>query len=668
VLLAAAVGTFAALATAADARASRQDDAKRTPADERRVPPALPRPKERAAGEAARAKGNPRADLDLASRLAQAERYDEAIAVLEALTADYPHVDAAADLLATCYLKAGRPRDAAALLEGMVAKDPDRYSSVRDLGLAYLDMGDKELAVASWRRLIRTDPRYGGHYGVVAKLMQEAGLYDEAIETYREGMAVPEYREGYARALVQLERSRGREDAAFREALLLTGDRGGPVELDFRREAIEIFGEAKNPARLLAIADSLAEARGSGGGRQRYLRVVFLANAGRFAEANAALFATGAGALAEEDFYSLLQYWESARLVRRDDRLDAFYRGALEGFVRDHGESFLAPSVLLMLAAERRDSARRAEAPAARLFEEALENADRARRHRLGAPYRERAAVFRARILLDDLHRPEEALAALDDAPSRAGVLAKEAAELRMRALLSSADRAAAERGLGALAAARDTNLAVLGRYGLARLLFLRGRYEEAVSALSAVAERNPESAWANDALETAIAVKESMTEDKRALELYREAAVASDRGEYERSLDSLGALEERFPSSVLVPRERFMRGDLEAALGRVDRSRAEFARLAESFPLHELAPRALERVADLAAARSPAEALAQYGVVIERYPDYPFLERVREKYVALGKSTPAARAPAAKAPASGDGAPAAPAEKKGKR
>jgi hypothetical protein len=100
------------------------------------------------------------------------------------------------------------------------------------------------------------------------------------------------------------------------------------------------------------------------------------------------------------------------------------------------------------------------------------------------------------------------------------------------------------------------------------------------------------------------------------------------------------------------------MKGEIEtetAALGEVaggrgsaggpvdpaalDAARTDFTRLVENYPLHELAPRALERLAELAARENPAEAISRYGTLMERYPDYPFMERVRERYVALGKT-----------------------------
>jgi TolA-binding protein len=146
--------------------------------------------------------------------------------------------------------------------------------------------------------------------------------------------------------------------------------------------------------------------------------------------------------------------------------------------------------------------------------------------------------------------------------------------------------------------------------------------------------------------------VKGAIPEGPGVLGLYRAAVLERSRGNYEASIDSLAALQRRVPESSLAPRATFMKGEIEAGAAPrgtggegsvspalVVAAGADFTRLVESYPLHELAPRALERLAELAAQENPAEALSRYGTLMERYPEYPFMERVRERYVALGKT-----------------------------
>ena len=67
------------------------------------------------------------------------------------------------------------------------------------------------------------------------------------------------------------------------------------------------------------------------------------------------------------------------------------------------------------------------------------------------------------------------------------------------------------------------------------------------------------------------------------------------------------------------------------------------YSRLADTYPLHELAPRALERIALLLGEVRPEEAERRFEQIMSRYPNDPFLERVRMHYMTLRKSEPAA-------------------------
>ena len=209
-----------------------------------------------------------------------------------------------------------------------------------------------------------------------------------------------------------------------------------------------------------------------------------------------------------------------------------------------------------MLAENVRESAPRAEGPArAAALDEALALAAAARDHALGAPYRDRASEFRAKMLFEDLQRCGEALAELDRVVRGDGPRSLEVERLRMRAHLASGDAEAAARALSALAADPDSNAARIGEYGLAALAFQRGAYEAALKAFSDLAERHPASPWANDALEAALEISSALPEGRSALDLYRAAVAARGRGEEEAAVDSLAALERRHPGSALIPR-----------------------------------------------------------------------------------------------------------------
>ncbi len=608
--------------------------------------------------------------LDRANVLVMQGRFDDAIPILENLAAKFPRLSAAKEMISECYLKAGRAQDAVTFLERCLEEEPDNFVYVRNLGLAYIDRGQKERAVAIWRGILKDDERSAGLYGTIAKMEQDAGLYDEAIETLRAGKKFKHLGEHYAREIIRLERILGRDEEAIREALLLVGRREGGLESELGTVG-DIFRESEKKERLVAIVDSVVTRGGDRSGIFRTLKTIFLIEDGRYDEARKALFGPGAQPPREEELYSLLIRMEQLSHGRNGERFDLLYGEMMEQFLARYGSSMPAPRVLLMMASGKRDAARNAGAGREKLLEEVLALADSAKRHRAAGAYLERAAIFKARVLFDDFRRPDEALGELDGVRWRSddGMMT-EAAKLRVRILLASSNGEEAARELARLAA--DSRLAPLGRYGIGRLNFLTGKYGEAVKVLSELAEKHPSSEWANDALELAMDVKGATPEGTGALDLYRAAILATERGNYVAAIDSLAALETRHPSSSLAPRAIFMKAELEAALGGSDAApgasgaeldspgapppaaaeggvsasamleaaRADFTRLAERFSLHDLAPRALEKLAGLAERRNPGEAIKQYGMLMERYPDYPFMERVRERYIALGKSS----------------------------
>ncbi len=136
--------------------------------------------------------------------------------------------------------------------------------------------------------------------------------------------------------------------------------------------------------------------------------------------------------------------------------------------------------------------------------------------------------------------------------------------------------------------------------------------------------------------LEKALLVEEALREGTGPLDRYREALVLAAAGSRAAAADSLGALIERYPSSLLVPRALYERAELDIGSGMEERAMRGLEMLAELHPLSELAPRALERLALIERGRDVARAKELYEAILERYPDDPFLERVRRSYMAL--------------------------------
>jgi tetratricopeptide (TPR) repeat protein len=597
-------------------------------------------------------------DLERASRFMALRRYEDAIQILEPLRVSHPRVTAVVDMLTQCYVNAGRARDAIRLLESELVTQPERVDVLKTLGKAYLDIGETERALETWGRILSDDPRRASNFGVVARIQQDAGLYEEALETLQAGRRFDKYFNRYTMEIVRLERKLGRERAAFGHGLeyLCAGPSPG---LDQAAFAVDIFRDAGTPAEMLAAVDSMASARPEHERFLRMLQALLLVEAGEYERA-AELVGPPAiplepvtervraadRRLSERELYQFLTALAKMPRTRRNDGFEQFFIGSVDLFLDAYATSSYAPAVLFLGAVRRRDFARGADPPDREALVGAISLTDSILAHPRGKVYAEKALMLRAGIYMDDLHDPLRALEELDRVVWRSAQTMVAAETLRMRALIAARRWDEARQRFTRNAKHPDSTLAVLGTFGLARLYFYTGEYDEAVSASADLAEKYAWSPWANDALETAMIVKKAMTEGAGPLDCYAGALLAAEGGDFTGAVDSLGALERRYPDSSIIPRAMLRKGELLIRLHRSAEAERHLALLSERYPLNEAAPRALELLGGLLEEKRPAEAALRYEEIIERYPDDPFLGRVRNKYVALRESIDAESAP----------------------
>jgi tetratricopeptide (TPR) repeat protein len=576
-------------------------------------------------------------ELRIAARFMKEERYNEAIRLLEKLCSEYPEFDLAAEHLAICYVRTGRIERAVAFLEERLARNPAHFPFARDLGYAYLDLGERDKALEIWHGVLGNTPSDARYYGQIARLEMEAGLYEEAIETYRAGRVFEKLYKPYTLEIIRLERLLGRWEAAFGEAIALVASSEG-VDMESVKLPAEIYEESGFDDRLFAIADSAASAAGPEKGSLHAARAALLLEAGKYDEAGR--YVEEQQALPERELYAFINYLSAARRRKAEPGCAVFYRKALDTFLSRYPDSPVAPGVMLALAENLRDEGVSGDGEK---LTRAVRTADEIVRHHWGMGYAERASLFKARLLLEDLNRPREALDALREVPFRTIECSREAEEIRMRALFRAGAWEEAEQSFEMLAAGRDSVTSAIGLYGTATVSFLRGDFEKAVGDLSAFAEACPWSPWANDALETAMLVKEALAEGRAPLEAYRAVFTLEAEGQVRAAVDSLEAFAVRYPWSVLYPRAVYKKAELDLRLGNESRAARDFEMFAEKFPLDRLAPRALEQLAGIAAAGKKEEALKLYERILRRYPDDPFLDRVRRRYIVLRQSMEAA-------------------------
>ncbi|HMA75958.1 MAG TPA: hypothetical protein VKO43_01475, partial [Candidatus Krumholzibacteriaceae bacterium] len=189
---------------------------------------------------------------------------------------------------------------------------------------------------------------------------------------------------------------------------------------------------------------------------------------------------------------------------------------------------------------------------------------------------------------------------------------------------------------LKVLASDSDSTVASEAAYRLSEQKFYCGKYSEAIEGFSKTAEEYYSGNQANDALDMAMLIKREMDGEEGALDLFASACLSAARNELAGAADSLRALKRRFPRSTLIPRALLMRASLEIESGLRGKAEEDLKEIAEDYPMSSSAPAALEKLADLISSERPREALKHYRISIERYPDNPFISRIRKKYSGL--------------------------------
>jgi len=571
-------------------------------------------------------------------RLMSDRRFGEAIAPLEALCDSFPEAHDLAELLSTCYLREGRPEEAAALLEERLAAEPRWTGFARNLGLAYLNLGRREDALRAWRLLLAGEDG-AENYGAVADLQWNAGMYEEAVETLREGARLEKNFIPCTTELIRLQRLKGDAEAAFAGALRLAEREKNPYG-GRTRLLRDIFLEADGREGLLAMVDSLSI--GAEGNRAFFALTSALLRAGTgdFSPARELLAGERKPGLGPEEIY----YFASALLEMRDQRKAEGYEDLflelIDLFMEKYSRSPMVPQMTLVAARYSYETGAGAGPEGRAALEKALELADRILANRAWSAYAEKASLLKSRVLLENLRDPGRALSALGDAALSSPDGLREGEELKVQANLAAGRWEEAKRGGAAAEAEGDSIIAAARSYGAAMATFLSGEFGAGVDSLSGMAKRYPWSKWANDALETAVTARLSLNDGGAGLDVYVGAINDAAAGRFDAALAALHSLEDEAPGTALAARAAYMRSGILLELGRAGEAAAALEALAERYPIDRFAPRALERLGTMAEEGDPQKASGHYASIIEKYPDYIFMERVRSRYMSLQRKS----------------------------
>ena len=573
--------------------------------------------------------------LDLARRMIEGGQIDRAVVILEDLYAGNPGSLAVRSRLLDAYKTARRFDEALALVDALVAERGASVQVLAERGTVLYLAGRADDATATWEEALAIAPEAEQTYRLVSNAIGGLRLYKEAADVLERG-----HERLQQPGLFVLERAH------------LYGLGG-----EYQRSA-ELYLEVlrDNPDGAESVQSRLARLAESAGALEAFDAAIQEAVATdpfntAFREMDAWV------ALERQDYARALDATRAADRLRKGDGLAVFRfaeaalaagaldaaDGALDDVLSRHADGPLVPPALLYRARIAEARAREAgERPstgsATPLYDRARDAFAQFAADYPGHPDTPEALRRLADLYLDVYQDADRAEAALDRliASSRdAGVVGQARLDLGDVALQRGDLYEARDRFASVEDQIRIGPLAEQARYELAMIDFYEGYLFSALARAEAM-DDNTAADVANDAVSLRLTLDENAGPDSTnaALRMYGRAALLYRRGlnaDALTTLDSLAADDPTHPlaDEVLVLRAHALRasGDSEAAL-------AVLERLPTEHPLSYFRDRALYLAAEIQERDllDLAAALDTYGRLLDQYPGSLLAPRARER------------------------------------
>lgn len=185
--------------------------------------------------------------LDIAARLHEDGRLDEAEAVYQKALMGEPNNADALHGLGVLMVQWGQPDQAIPLLSKALASRPDYTLAYNHLGCAYQSLGQNEDALAAYEHAVQCDPAFAEGWNNLAIVLAEAGRMSEAEEDLRHAIRLwPEYAKAYDNLGMLLQRQGRLSEAllAYEQSIKLDG--GSPESVENFKNALMLAGDAQS--------------------------------------------------------------------------------------------------------------------------------------------------------------------------------------------------------------------------------------------------------------------------------------------------------------------------------------------------------------------------------------------------------------------------------------
>jgi tetratricopeptide (TPR) repeat protein len=585
---------------------------------------------------------------EVTSQISEAMRYltidpKRSLTVLTSLSQRFPGNERVLTRLGYVWQVVGDADSAEVCFKRALKVNPKSLESGKSLGILYIGAEREREAQAAFDELMRANEYSMSAYRAVGTALRDVGRYDAALELYRDGRDRSERHIVLSLEVADLLETTGDYEGALDEYMLYIGDEGRNYRFT-KTKMLGLMRGLETPERE-RLSQSL-EARLDAGKGNRFVMLDVLAShyveEGRLESAlDKALLADKEGPSDGSTLISLAERILMQADVRpRAERRRYLELGirSLDAFATSHPRAMGTDRAKFMLASiyeqfgagevpdvvpgERRN-----------FLEQAVAEYTDLSRNYPNSEFAERAYLARGDVLLHRLKRHEDALEAYRSGSVNSrnftDVFAARIGDLYLG--LGRYDDA--QHYFENLINSGYPELAQAGTYYTGLRLCLTGDYETARDTLSYMAEEVPSSPYTNDAIETAWIVEEGLLFESSSLGAWFQAWQAEMIGDTTAVLDKLGEIVSKPVHEALRPRALFKLGRSLRQRGDLDLAVAALKRFLDEYPAEDLRPDVQREIATIYefGYEQYDKALREYENVLMTYPDYAFLDEVRE-------------------------------------
>lgn len=583
---------------------------------------------------------------EITAGVAEAIRYlstdpEKSLAILRRLDRQFPDNDRIAYRIGYTFQVIGRADSAAVYYRRSLELNPRSIEAGKALGSLYLSEDRRDDAMIIFDQLLSANQYNVNAYKAVGQSLSELGRYEEALEIYYEGRQRSKRHFVLTLDIADLHRSARQYSEAMSEYLNYADQRHGNYRAtrDKIMSMVSSVDEAERIELIETLENRLANNNGS-----RYVTLDVLSSTyfeqGLLEQSlDAAIRADGEKESDGTVLLVLADHVISAADARtREQRrryLDLGVR-ALDAFANNHPKASNSDRARYMLATiyvqfSAGDAATPAESRS--WIIKAIDEFSQVAKHYPTSEYAELSNLERGDLLLHKLKDRRKALEAYKvgavNSRRYGDVFAARIAEV----YLGAGEYADAQQYFVSCQRSGNYQLIQTGLYYTGLMLAFQGEYEAARDTLTALAEKDPSSPYTNNAIEVAWVIEESLQFGSESLEAFMSSRQSEMIGDTTAMIVKLESIVARPLTDTLRPRALFKLGQTLYESNDLDGAVYRYSQFLTDYDDNALRPdvqRSLAEVYEFGY-ENYERALREYEVVLMVYPDYAFLDEVRE-------------------------------------